>query len=147
MRRVSFFLLAFGLGYLAHPSAESAGRATGIGGIFFVSDNPAALKDWYHEHLGMPMNEHGTMFEWKTLESKPGVTQWSVMKRGSSYFSPSSSPFMINYRVDNLPAMVERLKAENVRVLDAIEVTDYGSFVHVLDCDGNKVELWEPPVE
>lgn len=148
MRNILFFSLAFSLGFLAHSFAESTeshGKVTGIGGVFFQSNDPAALKAWYEKHLGMPMNEHGVMFEWKTLESKRGVTQWSVMKSGSKYFAPSKSPLMINYRVDNLQAMVKRLKEEKVEVLDSIEVTDYGNFVHVLDGDGNKVELWEPP--
>ncbi len=95
----------------------------------------------------MPQNEHGTLFEWKILESKRGVTQWSVMKQGSQYFAPSSSTFMVNYRVSGLTELVKQLRADGVQVLDAIEPTDYGSFVHVLDLDGNKVELWEPPAE
>lgn len=139
--------LAFGLGFLSHHlvAAESPARVTGIGGVFFQSKDPAALKDWYSRHLGMPMNEHGTMFEWKTLESRRGVTQWSVMKEKSSYFAPSTAPFMINYRVQGLAELVKRLRADGVQVLDEIEATDYGSFVHVLDLDGNKVELWEQP--
>ena len=145
MRYVTLFLLAFGLGFWAHSAAEGPGRATGIGGVFLTSEDPAALKGWYQRHLGMPMDEHGVMFEWKTLDSKRGVTQWSVMRKGSEYLAPSKAPYMINYRVDHLETLVERLKADKVQVLDAVEVTPYGNFVHVLDCDGNKVELWEPP--
>lgn len=152
MRR-SFFafslLLAFGLGFVSHRlvAAESPARVTGIGGVFFQSKDPEALKAWYSRHLGMPTNEHGCLFEWKTVDSKRGVTQWSVMKAGSKYFAPSNSPWMINYRVTGLADLVSRLRADGVQVLDEIEATDYGSFVHVLDLDGNKVELWEPPTE
>ena len=141
--------LAFGLGFLSHRllAAESPSRVTGIGGVFLQSKDPAALKAWYGRHLGMPQNEHGTLFEWKTVDSKRGVTQWSVMKQGSKYFAPSSSTFMINYRVSGLTELVKQLRADGVQVLDEIEPTEYGSFVHVLDLDGNKVELWEPPAE
>ncbi|MFN8613064.1 MAG: VOC family protein [Vulcanimicrobiota bacterium] len=138
-------IIAFGLGYLAHSSAENSGHVTGIGGVFFESKDPEALKSWYAKHLGIKMDAHGHMFEWKTLDSKAGVTQWSVMPAGTKYLKPSRSAFMINYRVDHLKELVARLKADKVPVLDAIEVTPYGDFVHILDADGNKVELWQPP--
>lgn len=145
MRNIFLVLLAFGLGFLT--GAESPGRVTGIGGVFFQSKDPAALKAWYGRHLGMTIDEHGSMFEWKTLESKRGVTQWSVMPAKSDYFAPSASPFMINYRVSDLSALLARLRAADVKILDEVEVTSYGNFVHILDPDGNKVELWEPPAE
>ena len=138
-------MLAFALGFVSHQwvAAESPARVTGIGGVFFKSKDPAALKAWYAGHLGMPMDEYGARFEWKSLDAQPGVTQWSVMPAKTNYFAPSSAPFMINYRVTGLSALVTRLRAEGVQVLDEIEVTSYGSFVHVLDPDENKDELWE----
>ncbi|MBS2035566.1 VOC family protein [bacterium] len=147
MRNCLFFTLAFGLGFLAHSSAENSARVTGIGGVFFESQNPEALKSWYEKQLGIKMDDHGHMFEWKTLDAKSGVTQWSVMRAGNKYLQPSKSHFMINYRVEHLKELVEHLKANRVKVLDAIEVTPYGDFVHILDADGNKVELWQPPAE
>lgn len=150
MRKTLPLLLAFTTGLFCHrlfpnAAADSAPRATGIGGIFFKSQNPAALKQWYARHLGLKMDEHGTMFHWQTTDSKPGLTQWSVMPAQTDYFAPSTAPFMINYRVQNLAALVPTLRAEGVKVVDDIDVQSYGSFVHILDCDGNKVELWEPP--
>lgn len=135
--------LAFGLGYLT--GAETPGRVTGIGGVFFQSKDPATLKAWYARHLGMAVDEHGTLFEWKTLDGQRGVTQWSVMSAQSDYFAPSASTFMVNYRVSDLNVLVTRLRGEGVKILDEVEVTSYGNFVHILDPDGNKVELWEPP--
>lgn len=145
MKKVLFFVVAFGLGFAAHSLAEDPARVTGVGGVFIQSKDPVALKAWYKDHLGMPMDKYGTRFEWKTQEGHRGVTQWSVMPSGSKYFEPSTSTFMVNYRVSHLEALVARLKEDKVQVLDAVEATPYGKFVHVLDLDGNKVELWEPP--
>lgn len=150
MRKTFPLLLAFGLGFFSHPLLPAASathpppRTTGIGGIFFQSKDPGALKQWYARHLGLEMNEYGTTFYWQTPDSRPGLTQWTVMPADSKYFAPSASTFMINYRVENLAALVPALRQEGVKVLDEIDVQSYGSFVHILDCDGNKVELWEP---
>ena len=121
-------------------------RVTGVGGIFFKSKDPQKLKEWYNEHLGFEIDQWGTNFEWRQGDdpSKYGFTQWSPFKESTSYFKPSEKEFMINYRVENLEWLVEQLKKEGVTILDEIETYDYGKFVHILDNEGNKVELWEP---
>lgn len=123
-------------------------RVTGIGGIFFNSPNPDALRSWYKNHLGIDVQEWGgTAFTWADSEGKPitGTTIWSVGDVTSNHFAPSTAPFMINYRVADLHALVKTLKAEGCTVLDEITESEYGKFAWVIDSDGNKVELWEPP--
>lgn len=144
MSRLLTLLTAFILGY-ALGAQPNQTKVTGIGGVFFQSKDPAALKAWYSKHLGLAMNEHGHMFEWKTLESRRGVTQWSVMKEGSNYFAPSPARFMINYRVADLDSLLVELRRDGVTILDDVDSSEYGKFVHILDGDGNKVELWQPP--
>ncbi len=120
-------------------------RVTGIGGIFFKSENPAALNAWYKEHLGMNTTDYGTTFTWRK-EEKPeekGYTLWTPFKKETSYFAPSTKEFMVNLRVENIEWLVGKLKEEGVTVLDEIENSEYGKFVHILDHEGNKVELWE----
>lgn len=125
---------------------ERKGRVTGIGGVFFKADDPAAMNDWYASHLGMVTNEYGSMFEFReaALPHRTAYLQWSPFKSDTTYFEPSDQPFMINYRVDDLEAMVERLRADGVTVVDDIETFEYGKFVHIMDPEGNKIELWEP---
>lgn len=121
-------------------------RVTGIGGIFFKSENPEKLKEWYNKHLGLQTDAYGTNFVWRQGENpnKKGHTQWSPFKADTKYFNPSEKSFMINYRVENLEKLVAILKEEGVTVLDKIETFEYGKFVHILDAEGNKIELWEP---
>jgi predicted enzyme related to lactoylglutathione lyase len=121
-------------------------KVTGIGGIFFKCKDPNAANEWYKKNLGIEANQYGASFEWRDVDdsSKKGLTQWSTFKDETKYFEPSSKDFMINYRVDNLEALVEELKKENVTIVDAIESYDYGKFVHILDLEGNKIQLWEP---
>ncbi len=121
-------------------------RVTGIGGIFFKSDDPQKMNDWYKRHLGMDTSEYGTSFEWieRSDVNKTGMTQWATFDDSTDYFNPSSKDFMINYRVENLEALAEMLKNEGVVILDEIETYDYGKFLHILDIEGNKIELWEP---
>ncbi len=104
------------------------------------------MKDWYRDNLGMETNDYGAVFEWYegTDSTKKGQTTWSPFKESTKYFEPSEKDFMINYRVENLEAMVEDFKKNGVTVLDEIASYDYGKFVHILDAEGNKVELWEP---
>lgn len=124
-------------------------KVTGIGGIFFKCKDPNAMNEWYKTHLGFNSTQYGTSFEW--LESddpaKKGITQWTPFKDTTQYFAPSEKEFMINYRVHNLEALVEELKKENVTVLDDIATYEYGKFVHIVDMEGNKIELWEPAGE
>jgi predicted enzyme related to lactoylglutathione lyase len=120
-------------------------RVTGIGGIFFKCKDPEKMKEWYETHLGLDTNEYGVKFEWEQAGAgKNGYTLWSPFSDKTKYFEPSSKDFMINYRVDNLEALVEALKSEGVTVLDDLETSEYGKFLHILDLEGNKIELWEP---
>ena len=120
-------------------------KVTGLGGIFFTSKDPEAMKKWYSEHLGIVSDKYGTSFEWRQEEdpSQKGQTAWNIMEESSSYMEPSFKPFMINYRVDNIEGLVEKLKLDGVTILDQIETFDYGKFVHIMDPEGNKIELWE----
>ncbi|HXD78821.1 MAG TPA: VOC family protein [Puia sp.] len=121
-------------------------RVTGIGGIFFKCNDPAKMNDWYKTHLGFDMSPYGTKFDWREDgdSAKKGYTLWTPFPDKTKYFEPSTRDFMINYRVDNIEALVAALKNEGVTVLDDVETYDYGKFVHVLDVEGNKIELFEP---
>lgn len=121
-------------------------KVTGIGGIFFFSDNPKETREWYSKNLGLETNDYGSSFEFRNV-NKPeevGVLQWTPFKKGSDYFAPSKKEFMINYRVQNIEGLVSKLKENGVTILDSIANYDYGKFVHIMDSEGNKVELWEP---
>lgn len=122
------------------------GRVTGIGGIFFKAKDPKSLREWYHTHLGLEVNPYGSVFEWYqgADSTKKGFLQWSPFKETTKYFEPSTKEFMINYRVQNIDALIATLKSNGVMVTDTIQSFEYGKFVHILDLEGNKVELWEP---
>jgi catechol 2,3-dioxygenase-like lactoylglutathione lyase family enzyme len=124
-------------------------RVTGIGGIFFKSENPDNLYGWYEKHLGIQRPSGGSppTFEWRQKESPEeiGMTIWSIFPQKSKYFDPSRSPFMINYRVDDLKGLLEELRKEGVQIESHQEDADYGNFAWIMDPDGNRVELWEPP--
>jgi predicted enzyme related to lactoylglutathione lyase len=127
--------------------ADTTPKVTGIGGIFFFSDNPKETKNWYAKNLGFEMSEWGTSsFESRNLNNPEEVEslQWSPFKKGDEYFSPSKKEFMINYRVQNIEGLVEKLKENGVTILDEIATYDYGKFIHIMDVEGNKIELWEP---
>lgn len=121
-------------------------KVTGIGGIFFKCNDPDKMKEWYKTHLGLDTNEYGATFEWKEASNstKNGSTQWSPFPETTKYFEPSAKDFMINYRVADLEALVEELKKEGVTIVDTIETYEYGKFVHIIDMEGNKIQLWEP---
>jgi predicted enzyme related to lactoylglutathione lyase len=117
-------------------------RVTGVGGIFFKSENPKQIKEWYSKHLGV-----GDVFKWYETDNKdaaPAQTIWSPFKAESTYFAPSEKPFMFNYRVENLVELMEVLKAEGVQQVGEIETHSYGKFGWIMDPEGNKIELWEP---
>ena len=123
-------------------------RVTGIGGIFFHAKDPVALRAWYKEHLGIDVQDWGgTAFRWVDDAGNPtgGTTVWSIDAAGNDHFAPSSAPFMINYRVENLDALLQALRAEGCNVLERTEDSEYGKFGWVVDPEGNKVELWQPP--
>jgi len=120
-------------------------KVTGIGGIFFTCKDPKKMTEWYQQHLGLNTNPYGATFEWFESEdsTKKAQTQWTPFPETTTYFEPSEKGFMINYRVANLEALVAALKEGGVTILDTIETYDYGKFVHILDAEGNKVQLWE----
>ncbi|MCG8275158.1 VOC family protein [Stenotrophomonas sp. NLF4-10] len=121
-------------------------RVTGIGGIFFQSADPVRLGAWYRDHLGLDVGEWGgAVFPWGGPGSAPGMTIWSVFARDTKKMEPGSATFMVNFRVDDLDVLLAALRAEGCDVLDATESSDFGKFGWVIDPDGNKVELWEPP--
>lgn len=121
-------------------------KATAIGGIFFKCKDPKKMKEWYQTHLGLNTYQYGAVFEWRqgADSTKKGFTQWSPFAETTKYFEPSTKDFMINYRVENIETLVDELKKNNITIMDTIETFDYGKFVHILDVEGNKVELWEP---
>ena len=121
-------------------------RVTGIGGIFFKCKDPGKMREWYKTHLGLNTNQYGTVFEWRqgADTTKKGFTQWSPFKETTKYFEPSTKDFMINYPVADLETLIEQLKKEGVTITDTIQSVEYGKFVHIMDIEGNKIELWEP---
>lgn len=121
-------------------------KVTGIGGIFFKCNDPEKLKEWYRVNLGLQTDAYGTNFEWRKSDNpaEKGFTQWSPFNDSTTYFEPSPKSFMINYRVENIENLVIQLRNDGAIVLDQIDIQEYGKFVHVLDPEGNKIELWEP---
>jgi len=121
-------------------------KVTGIGGIFFFTEDTEKTKEWYSKNLGLETNQWGSSFEFRNANRPEEINylQWSPFKNGSEYFLPSKKEFMINYRVQNIEGLVDKLKSNGVTVLDSIETYDYGKFVHIMDNEGNKIELWEP---
>jgi hypothetical protein len=118
-------------------------RVTGLGGVFFKSENPKELNSWYQKHLGI-----GGLFKWNDLEKpdakEPAQTIWSPFKNDTTYFSPSEKPFMLNYRVENLVELLNVLREEGIQIVGEIEEHSYGKFGWIMDPEGNKIELWEP---
>jgi len=139
------FVLGYGFSRLTNPD-DNTPRVTGIGGIFFKAKDPAALKDWYGKNLGLHIVESGANFEWhQGLDStKKGFTLWAPFRETTKYFLPSVKQFMINYRVQRLGQLLINLKASGIMPIDSVQKTPYGDFVHLIDPEGNKIELWEP---
>jgi len=123
-------------------------KVTGVGGIFFKCADPKKMKEWYTTNLGLPTGDYGVTFEWRRADEEvKGMTLWTPFKADTEYFQPSTKDYMINYTVEDLEGLVEQLKKDGVTIVDEIAVYDYGKFVHVLDPEGNKIELWEPADE
>jgi predicted enzyme related to lactoylglutathione lyase len=150
---VGLLTISFLMGFAAHKILAShkdgevgIKKVTGIGGIFFKSKNPKATNEWYKKHLGFATNPYGTSFEWRFMNdsSKKCITQWNPFAENTTYFAPSKKDFMINYTVENLDALVLQLRKEEVEILDTVATYDYGKFIHIMDLDGNKIQLWEP---
>jgi predicted enzyme related to lactoylglutathione lyase len=158
MNKISIFILglvtSFSLGFAfktiivkqTNANTTNMKKVTGIGGVFFKCKDANKMRDWYKTHLGIDAGQYGANFEWRedADPTKKGSTQWAPFAETTKYFEPSTKDFMINYRVENLEALVEQLKSEGVTIVDKIESFDYGKFVHIIDAEGNKVELWEP---
>ncbi len=127
---------------------DTTPKVTGIGGIFFFSDNTTEIKEWYAKNLGFEINVWGTVsFEYRDVNEPEEIIplQWSPFKKDSDYFAPSKKEFMINYRVQNIEGLVNKLKENGVTILDDVATYDgMGKFVHIMDAEGNKIELWEP---
>jgi catechol 2,3-dioxygenase-like lactoylglutathione lyase family enzyme len=123
---------------------EQRGRILGIGGIFFKSADEKRLRSWYQTNLGIESGPGGAMFHWRTADDSAAkhLTVWSVFPSKSDYFN---QPFMINYIVDDLDALLARLKADGVSMDPKSQDSEYGRFAWIYDADGHKVELWEPP--
>jgi predicted enzyme related to lactoylglutathione lyase len=121
-------------------------KVTGIGGIFFKCKDAGKMRDWYAKNLGLSTSEWGTNFDWRQADdlNKKGSTAWSPFPENTTHFEPSTKDYMINYLVENIDELVEQLKSDGVTIIDQVEASDYGKFVHILDPEGNKVELWEP---
>ena len=109
-------------------------KVTGVGGIFFFCENPKETREWYQKNLGIDMQNPDEI----------NILQWSPFKQGSDYFAPSKKEFMINYRVQNIEGLLKQLRQNGVTILDEIQSYDYGKFLHIMDAEGNKIELWEP---
>lgn len=123
-------------------------RVTGIGGIFFKARDPDALKDWYRECLGVVPSADGTVtFEWRSKDrpDEVGYTVWAPFRQDTKYFDPSTASFMVNFRVDDLYGLLEQLREEGVTVDEKTEESEFGRFGWVMDPEGNRIELWEPP--
>jgi predicted enzyme related to lactoylglutathione lyase len=142
------FIATFALGFAFKSLMINSGdqpfkKATGIGGIFFKCKDPKKVRAWYQSHLGLNTNDYGAVFEWRqgADSTKKGFTQWSPFNEKSKYFEKE---FMINYRVENLDALIEQLRKDSVTIVDKVEIADYGKFIHIMDIEGNKIELWEP---
>jgi catechol 2,3-dioxygenase-like lactoylglutathione lyase family enzyme len=123
-------------------------RVNGLGGVFFKAQDAERLRSWYREHLGLPVEDWGGMsFEWREKDdpSRTGATVWSIFPASSRYFDPSPAPFMVNYRVDDLDRVLAELRSEGVEVDPKVEESEFGRFGWVMDPEGNRIELWEPP--
>ena len=121
-------------------------KVIGIGGIFFKARDPKALSEWYAKHLGLSVeNFGGAMFSEDS--SRPGYTLWSPFPASTRYFEPSDNAYMINFRVDDLESMLQYLRGQGVQVDTKMDVSEYGKFGWIMDPEGNRVELWQPPTD
>ena len=128
-------------------SEDATPKVTGIGGIFFYSDNLKETKEWYTKNLGIEINNWGSSsFESRNINRPEEINslQWKPFEKGDDYFSPSKKDFMINYQVQNIEGLVNKLRENGVTILDSIATYDFGKFIHIMDSEGNKIELWEP---
>jgi len=136
------FIIGYAMG-VKRAEHTSVNGVTGIGGIFFKCKDPKNMKEWYNTNLGFRNNEYGTNFEWRQAgdSMKKGFTLWAPFKETTKYFEKE---FMINYRVSNMDALLVTLAANGILPVDTIQRASYGSFIHIKDPEGNRIELWEP---
>ncbi len=125
---------------------DTTPKVTGIGGIFFRSKNHQETSEWYGKNLGLAIDNYGSAFEFRNANNPNEINylRWSPFEEGTEYFAPSEKEFMINYRVQNIEGLVKNLRDNSVTIVDSIEEFEYGKFVHIMDPEGNKIELWEP---
>ena len=125
---------------------DTTPKVTGIGGIFFYSKNPKETNEWYGKNLGLAIDEWGSPFEFRNANRPEEINylRWSPFDEKTDYFNPSEKQFMINYRVSNIAGLVKKLRDNGVTIVDSIQEYEYGKFVHIMDNEGNKIELWEP---
>ena len=141
---MSFGLLLF---YALIPTfMATPKRVTGLGGIFFKCDDPENIRNWYATHLGFKTDQYGTSFEARDANNptEPTYTVWSTFDKNTSYFAPSDKEFMINLKVEDLEWLLGELKKEGIEQIGDMQVYEYGKFAHIVDPEGNKIELWEP---
>jgi len=121
-------------------------KVTGIGGVFIKCEDPAAMRNWYNEHLGLNAGQYGAIFDWREAGNpeKTGQTVWNPFPKTTKYFQPSEKEMMINFRVENLEWLLEELKKAGIEQVGEMQVHEYGKFAHIMDPEGNKIELWEP---
>lgn len=149
-----FALIAFGCApseksnttSMSSANTDNTPKVTGIGGIFFKSQDPQGTSQWYGENLGLAIDGFGSPFEFRNANRPDEINylRWSPKEDTSSYFVPSDREFMINYRVQNIEGLVEQLRSNGVTIVDTIEEYEYGKFIHIMDPEGRKIELWEP---
>jgi len=125
---------------------DTTPKVTGIGGIFFRSKNPKETREWYGKNLGLAISDFGSPFEFRNANNSEEINylSWSPFDESTDYFDPSEKEFMINYRVQNIEGLIRNLEKNGVTIVDKIEEYEYGKFVHIMDLEGNKIELWEP---
>jgi len=124
-------------------------RVTGLGGLFFKAENPEALYAWYEKHLGIKRGPYGAVdFTWRESneKAKEGKTVWAIFPKSTTYFQPSGASFMMNFRVADLDGLLNALKEEGVEIDPHREDYEYGRFAWIMDPEGNRIELWEPPI-
>ncbi len=120
-------------------------KVTGLGGVFFKAADPERLYGWYEKNLGLKKEEGGVNFRWRDKDGAAAKTVWAIFDKDTRYFDPSAAPFMMNFRVDDLDALLEQLRAAGVHIDEKREDCDYGRFAWIMDPEGNRIELWEPP--
>lgn len=124
--------------------SDTTPRVTGVGGIFLKAKDPKALQEWYRDQLGVPVQSWGgAAFDSK--DEGEVTTAWSIFPQTTKKFDPSPAPFMVNYRVNDLHGLLAKLRAAKCEVMDKVDESEYGKFGWVIDPEGNKIELWEPP--